>query len=84
MPSTLGNGMLGGTLDHWTIGHGVGKRNAKLNDVCPGTHQCMHQWHRSFGQRIASGDIRDERRALLAGSTRERRSNSVWMLGHID
>ena len=59
-------GSVAGFLDHRTIGAGVRKGHAQLNDVRPTSHHRMHQLGCDVGEGIASGDIGDQGLAPLA------------------
>ena len=57
---------LTGLLDHRAVGHGVGKRHAKFNDVGAAFGQRLHDAGRGVGMRFTRGDVRDKRFAALS------------------
>jgi hypothetical protein len=64
---------LGRTLNHRTISHRIGKRNAQLNDVGTTRNERMHQRHGQFGRRIAGSDEGNEAFFLLFRQGGQRR-----------
>ena len=52
-------------LDYRAIGHGVGKRHAELDDVGAALGQRLHDLRRDVGERVARGDVGDQRLAAL-------------------
>ncbi len=51
---------LGGALNHWSIGHGIGEGYAQLDDRGPGPRQLNKQFSCRLKIGIARSDERDE------------------------